>query len=365
MKQLIITSAIALGLSTFAQAALQPDLPSHLPQRGELSEFQKTLDGNIPVTEDNFLAAEADRYFAEQQELAPVNKWEHKFKLLTFETQSVVRQNRDTLYSKALVDVSKGATFSVEKSKQYQTLHVVDSNHREIFVLYSDSDERTKTIDMNDLSKGAGIHVYVVMRTAMPNGESAEAYKVANKLQRSAKIKANSAKPYVPKGFDQESREATRLALEPKLLTFDIPNAFGAVGAKNVTKYDSTVGVGIGWGGFSTEHAHYKILIPQDRSGVCQTMTFDAPKFKKGGFFSITTYGPDAYMHADKYAINMNEMEQNKDGTYTVNFNCVGEKNNLEVMKGWSGALRMYRPVNKASIIEFAKKVEAPHSVKN
>ena len=223
MKKVIVTLAIALVLATFAQAEIQPNLPSHLPQRGELSEFQKTLDGDILVTEDNFLAAEADRYFAEQQELAPVNEWEHKFKLLTFKTQSVVRQNRDTLYSKALVDVSKGATFSVEKSNQYQTLHVVDSNHREIFVLYSDSDERTKTIDMSDLSKGAGIHVYVVMRTAMPNGESPEAYKVANNLQRSAKIKANSAKPYVPKGFDQESRESTRLALEPKLLIFDIP----------------------------------------------------------------------------------------------------------------------------------------------
>ncbi len=199
----------------------------------------------------------------------------------------------------------------------------------------------------------------------MPNGESAEAYRVANKLQRSAKIKANSAKPYVPKGFDQESRETTRLALEPKLLTFSIPNAFGTVGAKNVTKFDSTVGVGIGWGGFSTAHAHYKILIAEDRSGTPQTMTFPAPKFKKGGFFSITTYGPDAYMHADNYAINMTEMDQNKDGTYTVNFNRPGEKNNLEVMKGWTAALRMYRPVDKASIIAFAKKVEAPHSVKN
>jgi hypothetical protein len=264
MKDVIITSAIALGLSTFVQAALQPELAPHLPQRGELSEFQKTLDGNIPVTEDNFLAAEADRYFAEQQNLAPVNEWEHKFKLLTYKTQSVVRQNRDTLYSKSLVDVSKGATFSVEKSDQYQTLHVIDSNHREIFVLYSDSSERTITIDMSDLSIGADEHVYVILRTAMPNGESPEAYEVANKLQRSAKIKANSAKPYVPKGFDQESREATRLALEPKLLTFDLPNAFGTVGAKNVTKYDSTVGVGIGWGGFSTEHAHYKILVAED-----------------------------------------------------------------------------------------------------
>ena len=321
MKTNIITVAIALLLTAFAQAELYPDLPPHLPQRGELTEFQKTLDGDILVTEDNFLAAEADRYLAEQQELAPVNQWEHKFKLLTYKTQSVVRQNRDTLYSKAIVDVSKGATFSVEKSDQYQTLHVIDSNHREILVLYSDSNERTKTIDMSDLSKGAGEHVYVVLRTAMPNGESPEAYKVANDLQRSAKINANSAKPYVPKGFDQESREATRLALEPKLLTFDMTNAFGTVGAKNVTKYDATVGVGIGWGGFSTEHAHYKILIPEDRSGAPQTMTFDAPKFKKHGFFSITTYGPSAYIQADKYAINMNEMEPNQDGTYTINFN--------------------------------------------
>ncbi len=365
MKQIVIALAIALVIPIFAQAEIHPSLPSHLPQRGELSAFQKTLDGNIIVTEENFLAAEADRYFAEQQKLAPINEWEHKLKLMTYQTQTVVRQNRDTLYSKALVDVSKGATFSVEKSDQYQTLHVLDSNHREIFVLYSDSDVRTKKIDMSDLSQGADTHVYVVLRTAMPNGESPEAYKIANKLQLSAKIQANSAKPYVPKGFNQESREKTRLALEPKLLTFSIPNAFGTVDAKNVTKYDATIGVGIGWGGFSTAHAHYKILIAQDRNGAPQTMTFPAPKFKKGGFFSITTYGPDAYIHADKYALNMHEMKKNQDGSYTVNFNRPGENNNIEIMKGWTAALRMYRPVDKASIIAFAKKVETPHSVNN
>ena len=88
---------VSVLIAGSAQAEMQPNLPSHLPQRGELSEFQKTLDGDILVTEDNFLAAEADRYFAEQQELAPVNEWEHKFKLLTFKTQSVVRQNRDRI----------------------------------------------------------------------------------------------------------------------------------------------------------------------------------------------------------------------------------------------------------------------------
>lgn len=364
MKKLIISTAVALALSFSVQAEIQYELAPHLPQRGELTEFQKSISGDIKVTEDNFLAAEADRYLAEQQELAPVNQWEHRFKLLTYKTQSVVRQNRDTLYSKSIVDVSKGATFSVEKSDQYQTLHVVDSNHREIFVLYSNSDKRSITIDMSDLSAGAGEHVYVILRTAMPNGESKEAYAVANKLQRSAKISANSNKSYIPKGFDQESREATRLALEPKILTLYIPNAFGPVGAENVTKRDQTIGVGIGWGGFSTLHAHYKILLAEDRSGACQTMTFDAPKLKENGFFSITTYGPDAYMHADKYAINMSEMQADKDGRYTVNFNCDGAKNNLEVMKNWTGALRMYRPLDKPSIIEFAKGVESPHSVK-
>ena len=364
MKQLTLITVALLSLNNVAQAKIQNELAPHLPQRGELTEFQKSISGDIKVTKDNFLAAEADRYLAEQQELAPVNQWEHKFKLLTYKTQSVVRQNRDTLYSKSIVDVSKGATFSLEKSNQYQTLHVVDSNHREIFVLYSDSDKRSITIDKSDLSEGAGEHVYVVLRTAMPNGESKKAYEVANKLQRSAKISAKSNKPYITKGFNQESREATRLALEPEILKMDLTKAFGTVGSKHVTKHDSTIGIGIGWGGFSTPHAHYKILLAEDRSGTCQTMTFDAPKFKKGGFFSITTYGPDAYIHADKYAINMNEMEQDKDGRYTVNFNCEGRKNNLEVMKNWTGALRMYRPLDKASIVEFAKGVESPHSAK-
>ncbi|WP_353498796.1 hypothetical protein [Vibrio sp. CB1-14] len=69
-------------------------------------------------------------------------------------------------------------------------------------------------------------------------------------------------------------------------------------------------------------------------------------------------------MHTEEFALSSrkDELKANKDGTYTVNFNC-GEQaiNNIDVEKGWTGILRMYKPNSDKQIVNYAKEVEQPH----
>ena len=63
------------------------------------------------VNVDNFRAAETARLFDESLRLmGGVNRWFHYRNPTGVENQPVIRMNRDTLYSAAIVDISQGAS---------------------------------------------------------------------------------------------------------------------------------------------------------------------------------------------------------------------------------------------------------------
>ena len=62
----------------------------------------------------NFVRAETDRYFDDLiARSGGVNRWHHTREPAPIDKQVVVRMNRDTLYSSAILDVSQGATVSM------------------------------------------------------------------------------------------------------------------------------------------------------------------------------------------------------------------------------------------------------------
>ena len=338
--------------------AKEVQLDASLPSKGKITELQKKNNGDITVTRDNFIKAETDKYLFEQATRAPMNEWKHDRELVTPQNQTVVRQNRDTLYSKAVVDISEGATFTLPKTELYQSIYVIDENHFDVAVIYP-GESVTVTKDM--LTEGT--HAWVILRTAIKS-TSAEDLKKGNEVQDQAIIKAKSAKPYISKGFNQQQREDTRIDLEKDIMKMDMSKAFGKANDKSLETFHRTVGASMGWGGFKTEDAHYKLLVAEDRSGVCSSMTFEEPKLKKNGFFSVTAYGGDGYIHVDNYAISSRDMKANEDGSYTVTFNCKDTLNNINVVEGWTGILRMYLPEDTKEILAFDKTVMMPKTVK-
>lgn len=371
MKRTLLASLLAVSM--VSTTAIAHDLGDHLPKRGQPTALQLEHSGEVGVTKDNFIAAESDKYFFEQQAKSGINHFTHDRILLTMETQTVVRQNRDTLYSKSIWDTKGGVTFELPVLDTYQTLQVIDENHRTVAVIYAEEGRNKVTITPDMLTSGE--HVWVVVRTQVESN-SPQDIAEGNKKQDLIKGTANSWQPYMSKGFDQYDRENVRLSLEEDVLKLDFTKAMGAPEGKkikasqnledrDVELFHARGLTSMGFGGLPSEHAFYKVLLAEDRSGECQVMNFEAPPLGEQGFFSITTYGADAYVHKDKFALSSreDELQPNKDGSYTVHFNCGDNAvNNIDVEPNWTGILRMYKPQSDDEIIEYAEGVELPHN---
>lgn len=69
---------------------------------------------SIKVNVDNFARAETHRMMAGlQRDAGGINRFEHNRAPASVDKQTVIRMNRDTLYSFAVVDVSAGATLTI------------------------------------------------------------------------------------------------------------------------------------------------------------------------------------------------------------------------------------------------------------
>jgi len=103
-----ITLAAALILGTAAYAADEP----------------------ITVNVDNFARAETDMQFDRMLKATKgVNEWGHNRLPTPLDKQNVIRMNRDTLYSFALVDISKGATVTMpDPGERYMSLMVINND---------------------------------------------------------------------------------------------------------------------------------------------------------------------------------------------------------------------------------------------
>ena len=68
----------------------------------------------IVVTEDNFVRAETNRMLVGlQAQAGGVNVWKHHREPVRLDEQTVIRTNRDTLYSMTVANISDEATLIV------------------------------------------------------------------------------------------------------------------------------------------------------------------------------------------------------------------------------------------------------------
>ena len=85
----------------------------------------------VPVTVENFVRAESDRMLASfQANAGGMNRFHHNRTPTPIDHQPVIRMNRDTLYSAAVVDISEGARLTLPDSgERYLSVMVVDQDH--------------------------------------------------------------------------------------------------------------------------------------------------------------------------------------------------------------------------------------------
>ena len=83
------------------------------------------------VNVDNFVRAETARMFeGTLAHSGGINRWVHLREPVPLDRQTVIRMNRDTLYSAAVVDISRGATLTIpDIGERYMSVMVVNEDH--------------------------------------------------------------------------------------------------------------------------------------------------------------------------------------------------------------------------------------------
>jgi hypothetical protein len=92
---------------------------------------QSSPSAPMPVTVDNFIRAESDLYLANIVKDGGFGKFNHRREPATIENQTVIRLNRDTLYSAAVFDLDVGpVTITLPGAgKRFMSMQVISEDH--------------------------------------------------------------------------------------------------------------------------------------------------------------------------------------------------------------------------------------------
>jgi hypothetical protein len=294
---------------------------------------------SIRVNVDNFARAESDRTFAAfAADAGGVNRLSHNRAPTPVEHQPVIRMNRDTLYSAAVVDVSEGATVTIpDAGDRYVSVMVVNQDHYINRILHRPGTHEL-TLEEFD-TPWVAVAARVLVDAASPD-DVAE----VNALQDGLAVDAASARPFELPDYDAASFDATRqslLALARGLTGFD--RAFGSKAEVDPVRH--LLGSAAGWGGLPEREARYIGVEPGLPVGEYRLTVRDVPV---DGFWSVSVYNADGYFEPnerDAYSVNNLTAARDDDGAVTIHFGGDGDRPNLlPIAEGWNYTVRLYRP---------------------
>lgn len=313
----------------------------------------------IGVNIDNFARAETDMQIQRMLKMtAGINKWGHNRLPTPLDKQNVIRMNRDTLYSMALVDISKGATITMpDVGDRYLSVMVINNDGYINNVFHGGG---TFKLTMKEFDTS---YVILVVRLLV-NASDKQDVEVANALQNKMKIEAASEAPWTMPNYNMETYKAT---YEPLLqLAKGLTNTKKTFGSKKeVDPVRFLLGSAFGWGGLPEEEAYYLNVNPDLPVGEYQITTKNVPV---DAFWSVSVYNKDGYFQKNafnSYSVNNISGKPNKDGSFTVHLGGCKDKrvNCIPLTDGWNYAVRLYRP--RPEILNGTWKFPAAQPIKN
>ena len=116
----------------------------------------------VPVTPQNFVRAETDMYMGNLAKDGGFGKFHNVREPVSIDQQSVIRMNRDTIYSEGVFDLDAGPLTVVmpDAGKRYMALQVIDEDHYTHDVFYKPGSHTfTKKGNRHALCGSPGPHV--------------------------------------------------------------------------------------------------------------------------------------------------------------------------------------------------------------
>jgi hypothetical protein len=295
----------------------------------------------INVNVDNFARAETHRMMADlQRDAGGINRFEHNRAPASVDKQTVIRMNRDTLYSFAVVDVAAGASLTLpDAGSRYLSVMAVNEDHHINRVCHEPG---TYELTAEDLGSA---YVVLAARTLVDPQDPDDLAAVAA-LQDQLLLDVATGRTFVPPDYDTASLDRTRqalLSLAADMTSFE--SSFGR--REDVDPVHHLIGSAAGWGGLPDAEATYVGVSPGLPVGEYElTVGADVPV---DGFWSISVYNAEGFFEPnerDAYNVNSITAVHDDDGSVTVRFGGDGDpaRNSLPITDGWNYLVRLYRP---------------------
>lgn len=332
--------------STVAAAALLVALPASADPIG--------------VNTDNFVRAESDLYISGIAANGGFGKFDHTREMAPLDKQTVVRLNKDTLYSSAVFDLDAGpVTINVpDTGNRFVSLLIIDEDHYAHGVHYGGG---TYTLDRKDIGTRYVIAAFRLF--ADPNND--EDMKQVHALQDAITVQQSAQGRLEIPQWDAESRDKTRRGLlDLGALLPDTAKMFGS--REEIDPVRHLIGSALAWGGNPDKEAFYLNVTPEKNDGksVYRMTVKDVPV---KDFWSVTVYNKDGFFTPNSlnaYSLNDLTAQKNADGEITIQFGgCDGTiANCLPTPEDWNYMVRLYRP--DAKILDGSWKFPVAEEVK-
>jgi len=304
-----------------------------------MTDKASNASGGVLVTPETFIRAETDRSFlGVAKQAGGINRLYHFRRVTPLDQQTIIRMNKDTLYSMGIVDTSKGATITFPQipAGRYASVYLADNDHYCPFVIYTPG---THELPRDTQYLGVGVRIQLF------NPNDPDEIALVNQLQDQFVINANSAEPLPEFRWDSETLDALRSQYEKDAAQYS--SYKGMQGSRGtVDEKTRHIAAAAAWGLFPESDATYLNYNGGHDYRVCHKATYQIPE--NNAFWSITVYGNDGFMKSENNIINLSNVKLNDDGSFTVYFgskeSCGDVLNRLDVSEGWNFLMRIYRP---------------------
>ncbi len=297
---------------------------------------------SVPVTVDNFIRAETDRYFGAVVRQGGFGKLFHRRAPSPIDDQDVVRMNRDTLYSSIVVDLDAGpVTITLPDSGgRFMSMQVFDEDEYVVEVAY---DARPHSYD----KQRVGTRYIMVGFRTLVNPDDPKDLKVVHALQDAIKVEQKSPGKFEIPDWDAESQAKVRGALIT--LNETLSDSRYMFGTKDeVDPVRRLIGAAALWGGNPERDAIYLPITPtlNDGKAIYRLTVKDVPV---DGFWSVIVYDQDGYIPKNAhnvYSLNNITAKKSLDGSIVIQFGGFDGKtpNCIPTLPGWNYLVRLYRP---------------------
>ncbi|MEK7949208.1 DUF1254 domain-containing protein [Luteolibacter soli] len=316
----------------------------------------------IPVTVDNFIRAESDLYFGGmlRDSGGAMGTFSHRREPADINKQTVIRLNRDTLYSSALFDLDAGpVTITLpDAGKRFMSMMIVNQDHYVLEVTYEPGKH------VVERGKVGTRYAVVGLRTLVDPADP-EDLKAVHALQDGVKVEQpdGPGKFEVP-AWDAASQKKVRDALLVlSSTTTGFKRAFGT--KDQVDPVYHLMGTAAGWGGNPDKDATYLNFTPAKNDGTTpyKVVVKDVPV---DAFWSISVYNKEGYFEKNgenSYSVNNLTAKKAADGSVTVLFGGKADEaaNHIPITPGWNYTVRLYRP--RKEILDGTWKFPEPQPV--